>query len=258
MKDKKKIKISLSAIIIFLLIATIIGMSFYIYKLNKDKYYMTIGASQEIEELNNRINSLKVKIEQKGKEINELEDNDSNTNLDNIKENISNYDFIVNDQIVKINEDTKKFTSEDLKISFEFPKSWMISQKSNNNYEQINIESPMDSVMICMMSKENYHSESELKDILNIDFGSNVLEEGNIKISGYNAYFKEFTFGDGPDWSKEKIILIDLGNSEYYEIYFSVHSGEYYYDYSEKELLELYDEYEPIFDNIVSTLKFEK
>ena len=29
-------------------------------------------------------------------------------------------------------------------------------------------------------------------------------------------------------------------------------------DDSEKELLELYDEYEPIFDNIVSTLKFEK
>ena len=62
MEEKKKIKVSLSAIVIFILLAIIIGMGFYIYKLNKDKYYMTVGASQQIEELNGKIDDLEDKI----------------------------------------------------------------------------------------------------------------------------------------------------------------------------------------------------
>ena len=58
MEDKKKIKLSLSAIVIFILIVMIVGMGCYIYKLNKDKYYMTVGASQKIKELNNKIDKL--------------------------------------------------------------------------------------------------------------------------------------------------------------------------------------------------------
>lgn len=61
MEEKKKVKVSLLAIVIFILIAIIIGMGFYIYKLNKDKYYMTVGGSQQIEELNDKIDELESK-----------------------------------------------------------------------------------------------------------------------------------------------------------------------------------------------------
>ena len=63
MEEKRKIKVSLSTIIIVVLIGIIIGMGIYIYKLNIDKYYMTIGASQKIEELNNKISDLEEQLE---------------------------------------------------------------------------------------------------------------------------------------------------------------------------------------------------
>ena len=64
MEEKNLTKISLYSIIIFMLIVIIIGMGLYIYKLNKDKYYMSIGASQKIEELNNKIDDLEEKLEE--------------------------------------------------------------------------------------------------------------------------------------------------------------------------------------------------
>ncbi|MBQ6991931.1 MAG: hypothetical protein IJN50_03340 [Clostridia bacterium] len=63
MEEKRKMKVNLSTIIIVVLIGIIIGMGIYIYKLNKDKYYMTIGASQKIEELNNKISDLEEQLE---------------------------------------------------------------------------------------------------------------------------------------------------------------------------------------------------
>ncbi|MGM9970436.1 MAG: hypothetical protein ACI35S_08585 [Anaeroplasma sp.] len=88
MEDKKKIKVSLSEIIIFLLIVTIFVMGFYIYKLNKDKYYITIGSSQEIERLNNKINDLKDKnvVLEDSEEIKEL--NDKIKELENKNESL--------------------------------------------------------------------------------------------------------------------------------------------------------------------------
>ena len=63
MEEKRKMKVNLSTIIIVVLIGIIIAMGLYIYKLNKDKYYMIIGASQKIEELNNKISDLEEQLE---------------------------------------------------------------------------------------------------------------------------------------------------------------------------------------------------
>ena len=67
MEDKKKIKVSLSAIITLILIAIIIGMGFYIYGLNYDKYCMT-----------NYITSLEWMMEEENEEQANLEDESNN------------------------------------------------------------------------------------------------------------------------------------------------------------------------------------
>ena len=113
MEEKKKIKVSLSAIITLILIAIIIGMGFYIYKLNKDKYYMTIGASKQIEELNDKIDNLEDKIKKdENKENVKLEENNEDIILDaenNSVKTVDNVDLILNGQIVEINKETKRF-----------------------------------------------------------------------------------------------------------------------------------------------------
>ena len=85
-----------------------------------------------------------------------------------------------------------------------------------------------------------------------------VEDEGYLKVSGKSAYFKEHDYEDEASFTKSKHIVVDLGNGEYCDIVLDIESNYNIHDYSEKELLEIYDEYEPIFDNIVSTLKFEK
>ena len=55
---------------------------------------------------------------------------------------------------------------------------------------------------------------------------------------------------------QSKKIIIDLGNNQYYSFEIYAVSDYYYNYYSQKELEEIYEEYEPIFDNIVSSMKF--
>lgn len=230
MEKKKVIKISLSTIIIlFILVSIIIGMGFYISKLNKDKYYMTIGASQKIEELNNKIDDL-----------------EENLQKNSIKES------------VKLEE---QFSSDDLGISFQYPSDWEIK----DSYGFIEIVSPSPLVTI-NIKKERLNYSEELNYYKNDPWAMRIFEEGNTKVSNYNGYYFKSITGNGPDSYKQKIILIDLNNNEGFQISFSVSHDLYKLDsmdYSEEEMAEItkkqdkmYDEYEPIFSQIVSTLKF--
>ena len=267
MEEKKKIKVRLSAIITLILIAIIIGMGFYIYKLNKDKYYMNIGASKQIEELNDKIYNLEdkikkdenkenVKLEEKETSEDENEEIDTSVVLDN------SY-FIDNGQITSIDINTRKFTSEELGISFEYPSDWDIK----DSYGFIEITSPSPLVTISIKNEILNYSEI-LNYYKNDPWAMRIFEEGNIKVSNYDGYYFKSITGNGLDNYKDKTILIDLNGNKGLQISFGVSHDLYKLDsmdYSEKEKEEItkkqdkmYDEYEPIFDNIISTLKFEK
>ena len=259
--EDKKVKVSLSGFLLIIAIIILITQGYIIYrwdnerKMNQEEI---VRLSDEIYNLIEKNNKLEANIDTDFEEEENNEDNILDVEIENNSvKTLENMDLILNGQIIEMDENTKRFDSE--KVSFEFPKSWMISQSINENFEEINIISPMASVSSkIMLFNEWYGEEGELKEMLSLDYGSNVLDEGSIKISDCNAYYKEYTFGDGPGWDKQKSILVDLGNSKYYELYFSVSTSDYGYDYSEKELFEIYDEYEAIFDNIISTLKFKK
>ena len=266
--ENKKVKAGSVAIgiCLFVIAILLVFIVLFFYNSNKEKNETSLllhNVNIENKHLKEKNDLLNQRIKEKEEKVIELEnnlqqyENEGQTNIDNEEEKniikiIENVDLISNGQIVEINENTKRFNSE--KVSFEFPKSWMISQSDDD----INIISPMSSVRINIWPEENY-DYNDLKDIFLIsDYGTIVVDEGEIKVSGKNAYFRETDFGDGPSYFKTKTIAIDLGDGKYYKISLQVESNETTHDYSEKELLEIYDEYEPIFDNIISTLKFEK
>ena len=256
MEEKKKIKLNLSAIVIFILIAIIIGMGFYKYKLNKDKYYMTIGASQQIEELNNKINNLEenIDLENKKEEENDLYYND--IKFDN------NY-FIENGQITKIDEDTKQFYSKELGLSFQYPNYFEIEY---TDYDIIRLKPISDNSLVEIGIGTKKESYSEWLSIYKDDpWAIEVVNEGDIKVSNNDAHYFRCNVGNGLDDYKTKDIFIKIDNNQGFKTGFSVGLGDFGNDLeiidwkkvSERQD-EKYIEYEPIFDNIISTLKFEK
>ena len=253
MEEKKKIKISLGMAIlitIIILLVTTLGIVYYFGFVKNN----TKKLEADNMELNKQIDSLKL-------ENDSLRNKDSGKNANNNEDNY-NYNkyletrkYIEDGKITTINDETKLFTSENPKISFEFPRSWTISSTSDE-YWIINIESPQKGVNLMIGKSKELSNGKELKDMLSLDFGSVVSDEGNIRISGYNGYYKKYFFGDGPDMMETKSIIIDLGNNQYYYIDYWATSGTYSNDYSKDELKKIYEEYEPIFEKIISSMKF--
>lgn len=276
MEEKKKVKVSLSAIVIFILIAIIIGMGCYIYKLNKDKYYMTIGALQQIEELNDKIDKLEEKVQKhENKENVELEENNNSetekeveTNLED-KYNDIKFDndyFLDNGQIIKIDEETNQFSSKELGLSFQYPNHFEIEYTIFDSIRIKSSENKLFSMSIGTI-KDDYNEW--LSFYKNDPWAVSIIGEGDFENLSYKGYYFETVVGNGLDRYKDKDIFIRTNDKEGYIAGLTV---DYEIEYEgvlddlEKvdwdEIFEkqdkMYDEYEPIFDNIVSTLKFKK
>lgn len=56
--------------------------------------------------------------------------------------------------------------------------------------------------------------------------------------------------------TKSEIVVIDMGSNVYYEIYFGISSDWEEHYYSEREFKEIQEKYEPIFEKIISSMKF--
>lgn len=270
MEEKKKIKVSLSAIVIFILIAIIIGMGFYIYKLNKDKYYMNVGASQQIKELNDKIDDLEDKIKkdenkENNEKVNELEKENNSSSYDEYNEiKFDNDYFLDNGQITKIDEETNQFSSKELGVSFKYPSNFEIQYTVEDSI----IIKPYDGAKIEMgiyTIKDNY---SEWLDFYeNEPWAIRIKDKGDTRFSDYNAHYYRYNLGNGPDDYECKSVFININDNEGYIASFSVDIWLYGisedldivdWEKMEKRQNEKYSEYEPIFDNIISTLKFEK
>ena len=259
MESKKEIKVSLGIVIcIFIIVLLIIALGIVYYL----GFVKNNGRKLEADniELNKQITSLNLENENLSKKISELEkeekNEDGNKCSEEYNEYLENKKYLDNGQITNIDDKTRLFTSENPKISFEFPSSWMISSTNNDDYWRINVKSPQKGVYIIIGKEKILSDKVELKDIFSLEFGSTVLDEGNIRISNYNGYYKRYSFGDSTENLQSKKIIIDLGNNQYYSFEIYAVSDYYYNYYSQKELEEIYEEYEPIFDNIVSSMKF--
>ena len=256
MKEKKKIKISLgTAVCIAIIILLVIAIGIV--------YYLGLVKKKELEadniELNKQITSLKLKKVNIDKKISDLE-----LENENLKENNENYDdeskYTINnaqhlfyEQITIIDDETRRFTSENPKISFEYPSSWSVSSYIKDYDWRITIESPQAGVDMIIFPFEKM---SEEDDIFMSDPGTEVIEKGKIKVSNYNGYYQKHEFGDATIYRKSKIVTLDMGNNLYYRINFGVTSDGEEHDYSRKEIEELYTKYEPIFEQIISSMKF--
>ena len=245
MEEKKKIKISLGmAILITIIILLVIalGIVYYFGFVKNDSKEL----ESKITELDKQIASLEKINTNLNKENSALkEENDKISN-----EYINNVQYIDNSQITNIDDDTSLFASENPKISFEFPRSWTIS--SINKFEDwgIDIDSPQGGVGMRILKYNN----AKLEDILSPEPNTSYSERKEIKILNYNGYSSEYKGGDGDSFAEGKQIIIDLGNNQYYIIWFTV--SNYPNDYSEREFKEIQEKYEPIFEKIISSMKF--
>lgn len=253
--DKKQIKISLGTIIyivIIIFLIILLGVVYYLGFIKKDDNKIK-PEEKELASLKIELAELKKENEQLQQQIkteeNKIENEDEN-------EYISNLEYNFNGQITRINEETKKLNSENPKIAFEFPKSWTIFSTKNKESWGIEINSPQAGVFMRIRTiDEEISKDKKLKDIDILDGGSEIIEEGEIKISNYNGYYKEYYFGDALCFEKSKAIIIKTENNQYYRIYCGVYSDEEEHEYSKQELEEIFEKNEPVFDNILSSLE---
>lgn len=252
MEEKKKIKISLGTIIYVTIIVVLVIALGIVYYLGFVKNNTNTKLEADNKELNKQITSLKLEKIKLNNKISELEENNEGENANYDKFTTYNIGHSMNGNIKQIDDETNVFTLENPKISFEYPSSWAVSSYIREEDWKITIESPLAGVD---MNIHPYKKESEEDDILELDVGSNVVEEGKTKISNYNGYYKKFIFGDSTYYTEAEGVSIDMGNNLYYEIFFGVSCDEDH-SYSEKEFTKIQKEYEPIFEKIISSMKF--
>lgn len=252
MEEKKKIKIRLgTAVCIAIIILLVIAIGIV--------YYLDLVKNKELEadnmELNKQITSLKSENENLSKEISELEKEGDNVKN---KYTIENFEYYMNGQITNIDDETSLFTSENPKISFEFPRSWTISSmKDFETFEDwnvnwgIDINSPLGGVSMRILKCNN----TKLENLLSFsEPNSSYSKIKEYKILNYNAYSREVMQGDADYIYEGKNIIIDSGDNQYYYIISGV--SNYPNEYSEKEFSKIQKEYEPIFEKIISSMKF--
>ena len=102
---------------------------------------------------------------------------------------------------------------------------------------------------------EELSKDKKLKDIAMLDYGSEVIEEGEIKVSNHNGYYKEYYFADSMVFTKSKSIIVDAENNQYYSIFYGVYSDQEEHEYSKQEVEEIFEKNEPVFNNILSSLE---
>ena len=142
----------------------------------------------------------------------------------------------------------KKFVSLEPKISFEYPSDWNI--KTNNwNVWNRTVEESQENIRIIIQKEEN-EEKKELKDLISLDFGSKVLDEGTLNINNYQAYYKEYTFGDADYLIKGKEVVINAGEGKYYSVSFIVEEDEK----SSKD--EKYEKYESVLSDLLLSIQF--
>lgn len=266
--EKRILKIHLSTIIYISIIITLIIILVFTYYIGFIKNSITYN--QEINNLNEELSYLQneLNILEENENYNTINDNNtdndnSSTTLDNNIKDTTNEEsnlkyfndsyYMDNNQLTLIDEKNKLFTLESPKISFKFPRNWSIT--TSNNANNILLESCQKGVSIRIIKTE-YTDNSDLKNLLSLDYGSEILNEGTIQVSNHNGYYKEYLFGDALMYSRCKAILVDIGNNQYYEIFFSVDSNSYLYDYTTSELNEIFENNTSIFNNFISSLQF--
>lgn len=198
MEEKKKIKISLGmailiVIIVLLLIALGIVYYFGFVKNNAKKL------EAENMELNKQISSLKLEKEKLNNKISEIEKEDNkeeNTSYynDEDKYTTGNFQYYMNGYIKDIDDETRVFSLENPKISFEYPNSWAVSSYIEEENWEITVETPQVGVDMRILS---YKRETENENIfVMLDPGSEVTQEGEIKVSNHDGYYKKYVFAD--------------------------------------------------------------
>ena len=262
MENKKEIKISLGiviciVIIIFLIIA--LGIVYYLGFLKNDnnKKIELEKAEKELVSLKIELAELKKKNEQLQQQIKTEDENKIENEYEDENDYTSNAEYYFNGQIINIDDETRKFSSEEPKISFEFPRSWTVSSRENKENCVIEINAPQEGLHINIKTvDEEITTDKELKDIDLLDYGAEVVEEGEIKVSDYEGYYKQYYFGDATVSIKGKSIIIDGGNNKYYSIFYSIYSDEAEHGYSEKEFEEIFEKNKPALDKVLSSIKF--
>lgn len=252
-KNEKNFKagVYLLLVVIFIIIVLLYNMELC-KKDNKQIQEKISVFENEIEELNTRMNVVENKMSTK--EILNEDSQKENKNLkdeENESDMIDETDYLKNIQMIDISEETKKAICSEPKISFEFPKEWKIV--SNNNWSIWNVQIEKSPDCYITIQKIDNESNLSLKELLSLDYGSIISEEGNIKVSNYNAYYKKYTFGDANYFAENISTVIDAGNSNYYEVAFIISADEdgVYDNVSHKFI-----EYEKYYNQLLSTIKF--
>ena len=153
-----------------------------------------------------------------------------------------------------------KFVSENPKISFQYPNDWTIETNSWNIWNRT-VKAPETGIDIIITKEEN-KGNGELKDLISLDWGSNVLDEGTISTANnYKNYFKTYTFADAYVYVKAKDVMIDTGKGDYYLISL-VSSGDTVSDSKEEAdekyeaIKNAFEKYEPVLNKLVSSVQF--
>lgn len=262
MESKKEIKISLGTvicigIIIFLIIALGLVYYFGIVKNNNNKKIELEQVEKELVSLKIKLSELKKENEQLQNQIKKEDENKIENEYEDKNEYISNAEYYFNGQIIYIDDETKKFSSENPKMSFEFPRSWTVSSRNSKENCMIEIEASQEGLYIDIQAiDEEDLKDKELKDVDLLDYGAEVVEEGEIKVSDYKGYYKEYYFGDSTILTKGKSIIIDTGNNKYYSIFYSISSDSAEHEYSKKEFEEIFEKNKTVLDKVLSSIKF--
>lgn len=242
MEEKKQLKVSLGAVVsVFIIMILIIALGAVYYlaivKNNEKIAELEKNHKETITQLENRYKETIEKLENNIEEL--LKDDEVDLNNKEQKEDNEN----INDS------KTKEFVSSEPKISFQYPNDWIIVTNNWNIWNKT-IKAPQDGIIIIIEKKENENNE-ELKDLIYLDWGSNILDEGVLNIENYKAYYKKYTFGDAQYSIQAKEVMIDAGNGDYYSI--SLVIGGENVNFS---LEEAYEKYESVLSNLLSSLQF--
>ena len=150
-----------------------------------------------------------------------------------------------NSKPVELNQ---AYTSKQHQVTFKYPGNWTIKEDE----WAVNITGPEDvdgntpEIVIGKLSDNEVNSSEgkiELKNLINLDYGSMILEEGKITVGGEEGYYKVYYFGDAGYYVKGKSIVIKKENE-----YFSIN----YYAYTDSQ----YARYEETFNEILETIEF--